>query len=107
MTRVGRLPVSGELIRYGVVGASGVVVDVLALALLHEVLGIPLLLGNVVSFSLAVTNNFVLNRQWTFRSRSHRRVAAGGGLFLLGALIGLAINEAGLWAFDSAHVPWV
>ena len=98
---------SGEFIRYGVVGATGVAVDLLALALLHEVLDIPLLAANVISFSLAVTNNFLLNRQWTFRSRSHRRMAAGGGLFLLGALIGLAINEAGVWAFDSAHVHWV
>ena len=98
---------SGEFVRYGVVGATGVVVDLLALALLHEILDIPLLAANVISFSLAVTNNFVLNRQWTFRTRSHRGVATGSGLFLLGALIGLAINEAGLWAFDSAEVHWV
>jgi putative flippase GtrA len=107
MIRGGRLPFSGEFVRYGIVGASGVVVDLVALALLHEVFSVPLLAANVLSFSLAVTNNFILNRQWTFRARSHRRMAAGGGLFLLSALIGLGINEAGLWAFDSAHVHWV
>jgi putative flippase GtrA len=71
------------------------------------VVGVPVLAANVVSFSVAVCSNFLLNRHWTFRSHRQRHVAVGGGLFLLGALVGLALNEAGLWALQSAHVHWV
>jgi putative flippase GtrA len=98
---------AGELLRYAAVGTSGVVVDLLVLALLHELLGVPLLMANPVSFSAACSTNFLLNRHWTFRSRAHRHVAIGGGLFLFGALIGLALNEAGLWILHSAGMHWV
>lgn len=98
---------SGEFLRYAAVGASGVVVDLFVLALLHELLDVPLLMANLVSFSVACSTNFSLNRHWTFRARDHRHVAVGGGLFLVGALIGLAINEAGLWALHSAGMYWV
>lgn len=97
----------GEFFRYAAVGASGLVLDLFVLALLHELLGVPLLMANPVSFSVACTSNFVLNRRWTFRSGRHRHVAVGGGLFLVGALIGLALNEAGLWALHAAGMYWV
>jgi putative flippase GtrA len=98
---------ASEFIRYAAVGASGVVVDLSVLALLHEGVGLPLLLANAVSFSVACSSNFLLNRYWTFRERYHRHVALGGGLFFIGALIGLGINEAGLWALNSAGLYWV
>lgn len=98
---------SGELFRYAAVGTSGLVIDLFVLALLHEVLGVPLLMANPVSFSVACSSNFLLNRHWTFRSRGRRHVAVGGGLFLVGALIGLALNEAGLWALHSTDMNWV
>jgi dolichol-phosphate mannosyltransferase len=90
-----------EVARYGLVGASGVVVDLAVLALLVEVAAVPLLAANVVSFSLAVASNYVLNARWTFRARARRPHLAGGGLFLLAALVGLAISEAGLWLLSS------
>ncbi len=86
-----------EVVRYGLVGASGVVVDLVLLALLVEVLGVPLLIANVLSFSAAVASNYRLNSWWTFRAREQRSHMAGGALFLFAALVGLAISEAGLW----------
>lgn len=86
-----------EIVRYGLVGLSGVFVDLAVLALLHEVIDIPLLAANVVSFSTAVASNYRLNRTWTFRGRQQRSHVAGGALFLFAALVGLAISEVGLW----------
>ena len=97
MTAPLRAALDREVVRYGIVGASGVAVDLAVLALLVEVAGVPLLIANVVSFSAAVASNYRLNSWWTFRSREQRSHLAGGGLFLFAALVGLAISEVGLW----------
>ena len=90
-----------EVVRYGLVGASGVAVDLAVLAVLVEVAAVPLLIANVASFSVAVASNYALNARWTFRAREQRPHVAGGALFLLAALVGLAISEAGLWLLAS------
>ncbi len=88
-----------EIVRYCLVGASGVLVDLALLALLHEVAGVPLLFANALSFTGAVASNYRLNSWWTFRTREQRSHMVGGALFLFAALVGLAINTAGLWGF--------
>ncbi|MGE3855859.1 MAG: GtrA family protein [Dehalococcoidia bacterium] len=98
-----------EVVRYGIVGASGVVVDLLLLSLLHEVAGVPLLIANVVSFSAAVASNYRLNSWWTFRTREQRSHMVGGALFVFAAVIGLGISEAGLWLITERlgiHYVW-
>lgn len=97
MKRALQATLRSEVVRYGIVGASGVFVDLALLALLVEVAGVPLLLANALSFSGAVASNYRLNSYWTFRARAQRSHAVGGGLFLFAALVGLAISEAGLW----------
>lgn len=83
--------------RYSMVGASGMVLDLMMLALLYGSLGVPLLIANAISFLTAVASNYTLNRRWTFADRGRRSVGAGGTIFLSAALVGLAISEAGLW----------
>jgi putative flippase GtrA len=60
-----------QLIKFGAVGGSGYVVNLAVFALLAEVLGVHHLIAAVGAFCVAVTNNFLLNRHWTF--------AAGAG----------------------------
>lgn len=86
-----------EIVRYCLVGASGVVVDLVLLSALHELGGVPLLFANVLSFTGAVTSNYRLNSWWTFRTREQRSHMVGGALFLFAAVVGMAINTAGLW----------
>ena len=97
MIRLLRAALDREVVRYAIVGASGVVVDLALLSLLVEVVGVPLLVANVLSFSAAVASNYRLNSWWTFRTREQRSHMAGGALFLFAALVGLGISETGLW----------
>lgn len=55
-----------QFLRFGVVGAIGSVIDFGVFNLLASVLHFPSIPSSVISFSLAVLNNFVLNRIWTF-----------------------------------------
>src|SRR5262249_27037864 len=57
-----------QLFRFGLVGASGYVVNLAVVGLLSEDLGVHHRLAAVVAFCVAVTNNFMLNRHWTFQA---------------------------------------
>ena len=81
-----------KFLKFGVVGLSGVVVDFFVTWLCKEKLGINKYVANAIGFSLAVINNFLLNRYWTFED--NMQPAAEQFLkFALIALVGLAINS--------------
>jgi putative flippase GtrA len=58
-----------QLIKFGAVGGSGYVINLIVFALLAEELGLYHLLAAVGAFCVAVSNNFLLNRHWTFGAR--------------------------------------
>ena len=57
----------GRLLRFGVVGLSGVVVNQGLLMLLHGRLGAPLFLSSIVAIEISILTNFALNHTWTWR----------------------------------------
>jgi putative flippase GtrA len=57
-----------QLFKFGVVGATGYVVNLIVFAILVEALGVHHILGAVGAFCIAVMNNFLWNRHWTFRA---------------------------------------
>jgi len=64
-----RLPLDriGRFIRFGVVGASGVVVNQGLLMLIHGSLGWPLLLSSLIAIEAAILNNFLWSSTWIWR----------------------------------------
>lgn len=60
-----RLPIQ-RFLRFGIVGFSGVFVDMAVLYLLHTGLGIPLTRSKIFAGEVAIINNFLLNDAWTF-----------------------------------------
>ena len=59
-----------QLFKFCAVGASGYVVNLCVFALCVEGLGMHHLAGATAAFVVAVLNNFLWNRHWTFRARS-------------------------------------
>lgn len=55
-----------QLVRFGLVGASGYVVNLGVFALAVHAAGVNYRAAAVVAFLVAVANNFAWNRQWTF-----------------------------------------
>ncbi len=55
-----------QLFKFGIVGGTGYVINIAVFALLTETLGVHHVLAAVGAFCVAVTNNFLLNRHWTF-----------------------------------------
>jgi dolichol-phosphate mannosyltransferase len=63
--RLQRLPI-GRFLRFGVVGFSGLFVDLVVFYLLRELLNLPLYLSTALSIEIAIVNNFLWNDAWTF-----------------------------------------
>ncbi|GAA4611466.1 GtrA family protein [Saccharopolyspora hordei] len=61
--------VSRTLLRYAVIGASGVLLDYLLFLLLFNVAGLHEQLANAISTTAGITNNFLLNAWFNFRKR--------------------------------------
>ena len=55
-----------RFIKFMFVGALGAIVDFGALNLLAHVFDVPVTIAGVISFTLAVTQNFLWNRYWTY-----------------------------------------
>jgi dolichol-phosphate mannosyltransferase len=55
-----------QLVRFGLVGASGYVVNLVVFTLALHVLGVGYRRAAGIAFVVAVTNNFAWNRHWTF-----------------------------------------
>lgn len=72
-TRVGhgmRRPANWfQLVRFGLVGASGYVVNLAVFSLLVHGPGVNYRAAALGAFLVAVANNFLWNRRWTFRAR--------------------------------------
>jgi putative flippase GtrA len=96
-----------QLVRFGLVGGVGFVVNVAVYALLVHGASLEYRVASVVAWLVAVCNNFVLNRHWTFDAsggRAHRQAAR----FLLVSLAAEVVSLLLLTLFvEAAHLPKV
>lgn len=82
-----------QLAKFCVVGAAGYLVNLVAYAVLLDGFDFHYIPAAIGSFLVAVTNNYLLNRAWTFRvERGH--IGAQGWRFLVVSSISLAANLA-------------
>src|SRR5947208_4193858 len=91
-----------QLVRFGIVGGVGFVVNIAVYALCVHELAIDYHLAAVIAWTVAVINNFVLNRHWTFDAGGARAsfqaprfflvslVALGASLLLLVRVVEVA-----------------
>ena len=86
---------TGRILRFAVVGGTGVIINTSVLYLLSRWAGLPLVAASALAVELAAISNYLLNDTWTFaaRSRSLGRFAK----FNTASLAGLALNVLSVW----------
>ena len=97
-----RLPIIGKfidrnLVLYGLIGITGVVVDFLIFTLLVRVIGLYYVISNIISVSFGLVNNFYLNRRFNFKVYNkpvHRFLS-----FYLIGFIGIWISTLLIYVF--------
>jgi putative flippase GtrA len=99
-----------QIAKYGLVGISGYLLNLAVFAALVRGAGISYLAAAPLAFVAAVTNNYLLNRVWTFRHRRGHFVhqgarffivafcALGASLVILKSLVELGVDEIGAQA---------
>jgi putative flippase GtrA len=82
-----------QLAKFCVVGVTGYAVNLAVYAVLLDGAGLHYMSAAVGSFLVAVTNNYLWNRLWTFRAQ-RGGVAYQGMRFLIVSIVALGINLA-------------
>ncbi|WP_231464129.1 GtrA family protein [Pedobacter sp. Leaf132] len=87
-----------RILKFGLTGLLGMAIDFGATWLCKEKLKINKYIANAVGFSLAVTNNYLINRIWTFQS-TNTHWGTEFFKFLAVSLFGLVLNTVIIYFF--------
>jgi putative flippase GtrA len=82
--------------KFGAVGATGVVVDFGCTWFSKEKARIQKYVANAIGFTIAATSNYFFNRWWTFQS-NNPELAIEYSRFLFFSVIGLGMNTMVIW----------
>lgn len=88
-----------KLLKFGIVGCSGMIIDFGATYLCKEILKINKFLSNGIGFILAATSNYFINRIWTFNSQTED-IGIQYAQFMIVSVIGLGINSLVLYLLN-------
>ncbi|MFH0786665.1 MAG: GtrA family protein [Pseudomonadota bacterium] len=88
-----------QFVRFALVGGSGVFVNMAVYSGLIYLLQVHYLLAATFSFLVAMTNNFILNLRWTFKTHGQgiKTIRDQYLKYFMVTLISYGINIAVLW----------
>jgi putative flippase GtrA len=78
--------------KFALVGISGTFIDIVFFNLFNQRFGISPVTAKSLSFSVAVFNNFIWNRVWTYPESRQLPFIKQFGQYLLVSIVGLLIN---------------
>ena len=80
-----------QLLQFGLVGASGYIVNLAVFALVNGPLSVHYIAAAILAFCVAVLNNFWWNRHWTFDAK-HGHAGFQAARFFTVSLLALIVN---------------
>jgi putative flippase GtrA len=89
-----------RFLKFCVVGVVGALIDFGLLNLLVQLAGLPKVIANACSFTVAVISNFTWNRLWVYPETRGEPLRKQFAQFVLVNVAGLAINTAIFYASD-------
>src|SRR3954447_10853833 len=85
-----------QLFQFGIVGASGYLINLVVFALTNGALGIHYIGAAIIAFCVAVTSNFWWNRHWTFDEAKHNHAGFQAARFFTVSVLALVVNLVAL-----------
>lgn len=102
----GRLALFRKAISFGLIGVLNTGVDFAVFWIGAQKFGLPLILANVLSWTVAVTGSYVMNSLFTFAAESGGKLGwRPYATFLASGLVGLVANTATLVVVASSIAP--
>ncbi len=96
-----------RFLKFSVVGTIGAVVDFGTFTLMNSVLGLPGVAAQAISFTAAVTSNFIWNRHWTYIDSRSKPMATQLVQFLGVSLVGLLVRTPIFTLLEGPYGRWV
>jgi putative flippase GtrA len=93
-----------QLLQFGLVGASGYVVNLIVFAALTHFFDLHHIVAAIGAFVVAVTNNFWWNRHWTFDAR-HGHAGFQAARFFTVSVLALGVNLVALELLVRGGMP--
>jgi putative flippase GtrA len=99
-----------QFVKFGIVGASGTLVNLIIFTLFQRLTPYPVWVDFSIGFMLGGVSNYFLNRMWTFRSSRH--AGREGAQFLTVSFVALLVGDTVVYllenklAFHHAHRVW-
>jgi putative flippase GtrA len=90
----------GRLLKFLLVGGTGVGVNTVVLFLLHQLAGLPVVVASAVAVEVAIVSNYLLNDRWTFNH--HRPSLRRFAQFNVVSLGGLLLTTTAVWVLTTA-----
>jgi putative flippase GtrA len=81
-----------RFLKFAVVGTIGAVIDFGVMNLLTQAMGMSLVPAGTISFTCAVTSNFIWNRFWTYPDSRSRSITRQLVMFFAVNIAGVAIR---------------
>ena len=81
-----------RFLKFSFVGITGTIVDFGVMNLMSLVFHLPLLWAQAISFTIAVVNNFLWNRYWTYPDSRSKRAPQQLIQFVLINLVGILVR---------------
>jgi putative flippase GtrA len=91
-----------KFLKFGVVGATGMIIDFSLTYLFKEIVNIQKYIANAIGFTAAAVSNYFLNKIWTFYDPDPE-IAFQFFKFFFICLIGLGINTLILYILVSKY----
>ena len=88
-----------RVIKFGIVGFIGLLIDFGITYLLKEQAGFNKYLANTTGFIVAASCNYFLNRRWTFRS-NNQKILKEYSFFIAISALGLILNNLIIWVLS-------
>ena len=104
---ISREPSARRFLKFCAVGASGVVVNLAALALFGDGLGIHANIAAALAIELSIISNFLLNDGWTFSERNEGPRWLRMGRFHAVSLVGAAIQWTVFVTLNATVAAWI
>lgn len=86
-----------QIFKFGIVGGIAFIIDFLFLFLFKELLSLPILLSNTLSFIISTVYNYIASTKWVFDTRKDKNNRKNFIIFVIFSVIGLVINNIVMW----------
>ncbi len=82
-----------QIFKFGIVGGTAFIIDFVCLYIFKEIVHLPLLVANTLSFTVSVIYNYIASVKWVFDVNNEKSKKKQFIIFIIFSVIGLIIND--------------